>query len=35
MSIVSIHLKGKDQDKVDDDAVVNFCFPILGVAVPL
>ena len=35
MSIASIHLKGKDQYKVDNDALVYFCFPTLGVAVPL
>ncbi len=35
MSIASIHLKGKDQYKVDDDTIVYFCFPTLGVAVPL
>ncbi len=35
MSIASIHSKGKDQYKVDDDAIVYFCFPTLGVAVPL
>jgi hypothetical protein len=32
MSIASVHLKGKDQYKVDNDAVVYFCFPTLGVA---
>jgi hypothetical protein len=35
MSIASVHLKGKDQYKVDNDAIVNFCFPTLGVTVPL
>jgi hypothetical protein len=35
MSIASVHLKGKDQYKVDNDAVVYFCFPTLGDVVPL
>jgi hypothetical protein len=35
MSIASVHLKGKDQYKVKNDAIVYFCFPTLGVAVPL
>jgi hypothetical protein len=35
MSIAQIHLKGKDKYKVDDHIVVYFCFPTLGVAVPL
>jgi hypothetical protein len=36
MSIVSVHIKGKDQYNVDDEPVVYFCFPtLLGVAVPL
>jgi hypothetical protein len=35
MSMVQIHLKGKDKYKVDDNIVVYFCFPTLGVAVPL
>jgi hypothetical protein len=35
MSIASVHLKGKDQYKVDNDAFVYFCFPTLGVVVPL
>ncbi len=35
MSMVQIHLKGKDKYKVDDDIVVYFCFPTLGFAVPL
>ena len=35
MSMVQIHLKGKDKYEVDDDIVVYFCFPTLGVAVPL
>jgi hypothetical protein len=35
MIIASVHSKGKDQYKVDDDAVVYFCFPTLGVAVSL
>ncbi len=28
-------LKGKDKYELDDDDVVYFCFPTLGVAVPL
>jgi hypothetical protein len=32
---VHLVVRGKDQYKVDDDAVVYFCFPTLGVAVPL
>jgi len=35
MSMAQIHLKGKDVYKIDDDVVVYFCFPRLGVAVPL
>jgi hypothetical protein len=35
MSIVSIHIKEKDQYNVDNEPVVYFCFPTLGVAVPL
>jgi len=35
MSMVQIHLKGKDVYKIDDNVVVYFCFPTLGVAVPL
>jgi hypothetical protein len=35
MSIASIHLKGNDQYKVEDDTIVYFCFSTLGVAVPL
>jgi hypothetical protein len=35
MSMIQIHLKGKDKYKVDDDVVVYFCFPTLGVAVLL
>ncbi len=35
MSIGSIHLKGKDQYKVDNATIVYFCFHTLGVAVPL
>ena len=35
MSMAQIHLKGKDVYKIDDDVVVYFCFPTLGVAVPL
>ena len=35
MSMAQIHLKEKDVYKIDDDVVVYFCFPTLGVAVPL
>ena len=35
MSMVQIHLKGKVKYNIDDDVVVYFCFPTLGVAVPL
>jgi hypothetical protein len=35
MSMAQIHLKGKEQYEVDDNIVIYFCFPTLGVAVPL
>ena len=35
MSIAQIFLKGKEFYTEKDDAVVYFCFPTLGVAVPL
>lgn len=35
MSIAQIHLKGRDSYAMDDDVVVYFCFPTLGIAVPL
>ena len=35
MSMVQIHLKGKVKYNIEDDVVVYFCFPTLGVAVPL
>ena len=35
MSMANIHLKGKNKYEVDYDIVVYFCFPTLGVAVPL
>ena len=35
MSAVQVHLRGKDKYKINDDIVVYFCFPTLGVAVPL
>ena len=35
MSIVQIFLKGTYTYRIDDDVVVYFCFPTLGVAVPL
>jgi hypothetical protein len=33
--MVQIHLKGKVKYNIEDDVVVYFCFPTLGVAVPL
>ena len=35
MSMAQIHLKRKATYELDDDVVVYFCFPTLGVAVPL
>jgi hypothetical protein len=35
MSISHVFLKGRNTYEIDDEVVVNFCFPILGVAVPL
>ncbi len=35
MSMVQIHLKGKFKYNIEDDVVVYFCFPTLGVAVSL
>ena len=35
MSMAQIHIKGKDKYEVDDDVVVYFCFPTLGVAIHL
>ena len=35
MSMIQIHLKGKDKYEVNDDVVVYFCFPTLGSVVPL
>ncbi len=35
MSMAQIHLKGSEQYNVDDNVVVYFCFPMLGVAVQL
>ena len=35
MSMAHVHLKGKDQYSLSDNVVVYFCFPTLGVAVPL
>jgi len=35
MSIANIHLKGKDKYEFDDPIVIYFCFPTLGIAVPL
>lgn len=34
-SIIQVFLKGKSQYLPDDDVVVYFCFPTLGVAIPL
>ncbi len=33
MSIAQIHLKGRDSYAMDDDVVVYFCFPTLGIAI--
>ena len=35
MSIVQVHLKGRNKYNVNDDIVVYFCFPTLGCVVPL
>ena len=35
MSISQVFVKGKPQYHLDDDVIVFFCFPTLGVAVPL
>jgi hypothetical protein len=35
MSIVQVFVKGKETFQIDDNVVVYFCFPTLGVAVPL
>jgi hypothetical protein len=35
MSIAQVYLKGNDKYKLHDDVAVYFCFPTLGVAVPL
>jgi hypothetical protein len=35
MSMAQVHLKGMDQYSTNDPIVVYFCFPTLGVAVPL
>ena len=35
MSMAQVHLKGKEQYNIDNNVVVYFCFPTLGVAVPL
>jgi len=34
-SIIQVFLKGHDRYQVTDDVVVYFCFPTIGVAVPL
>jgi hypothetical protein len=34
MSISQVFLKGRNRYKIDDEVIVNFCFPTLGVAVP-
>jgi hypothetical protein len=34
-SIIQVFLKGHDRYRVTDDVVVYFCFPTIGVAVPL
>jgi hypothetical protein len=35
MSVIQVHLKGRTKYELDDEPVVFFCFPSLGVAVPL
>jgi hypothetical protein len=35
MSVVQVHLRGKEKYEINDDIVVYFCFPTLGVAIPL
>jgi hypothetical protein len=35
MSILQVFLKGKHKYSVDDDVIIYFCFPTIGVAVPL
>ena len=35
MSMAQIHLKGKDSYDLHDNVVVYFCFPTLGVAIPM
>jgi hypothetical protein len=35
MSIIQVFLKGKSEYLSEDDVVVYFCFPMIGVAVPL
>jgi hypothetical protein len=35
MSISQVFLKGRNRYKIDDEVVVYFCFPTLGVVVPL
>jgi hypothetical protein len=35
MSIAQVFLKGRNRYEIDDEVVVYFCFPTLGVAVPL
>jgi hypothetical protein len=35
MSIIQVFLKGKEKYSLDDDVIVYFCFPTIGLAVPL
>jgi hypothetical protein len=35
MSISQVFLKGRNRYKIDNEVVVHFCFPTLGVAIPL
>jgi hypothetical protein len=35
MNISQVFLKGRNKYEIDDEVVVYFCFPTLGVAVPL
>ena len=35
MSIIQVFLKGKEKYSLDDDVIVYFCLPTIGIAVPL
>ena len=34
-SVMQVHLKGRDTYAIDEDTLVYFCFPTLGIAIPL